>query len=296
MSEKILKFEGSLFPNAKLLIQESKRLGTGIFAWKTPNGIIYTRMLDFETIIRFKGRFIWEIINPEEMKRLGFTQESIAIQESFIQTQTGKKHTKYIEESVSEPSKMSEEEYAKWKEEQARILAKKGEGNVEIHLHSAPLPTTEKVSNVENPEEVLISNEDVRAKLIGDYEKEGLILTEEEIMTREQFNGKLHNLKIIREKGRKPPAGSVPLSERQMGQESEEGFDTYEQMIDFLRDAENSSDKEKQKEATMILEKLYLKMLESQENTGKPYKSHEEKEKPLVEQLNERARRRRKRD
>lgn len=299
MSEKIIKFEGSFLPEARLMVQETKRLNNGIFVWKTPLGMIFTRMLDFDTIIRFKGRFVWELVSPEEMKKLGFTQESIMVQESYIEQNLGKKTKGYVvQESASEPEnrgKMTDEEYQKWKEEQARILAKKGEGNVEIHLHSAPLPTTEKVSNVENPEEILIPNEDVRAKLIGDYEKEGLILTEDEIMTREQFNEKLHNLKIIREKGRKPPAGSIPLSSAQKNEDSE-GFDTYPEMIDWIRDKSHEPQgSEAQKEAELILNELWKKALKYQEDTNKNI-TIEQKEKGLVEEINERFRRRRKRD
>jgi len=304
MSEKIEDkvYNGSLFPEARLLIQETKRLNNGIFVWKTKLGLIFTRMLDFDTILRFKGRFIWEIITADEMRKLGFDNETVAVQEAYLQEQIGKRKPYVVQESVE--SESEQDRLARIRKESEDFMAKQKKENAEkddgkqvvIQLIGSQ-PKNDRVEPVEmtEREKAWIKNEDVKEKLIEDYASEGIKLEPEEI-TERNFQNLIDNLKTIRERGKKPPSGSIPLEGQTFRESTDLEFETYPEMIDFLRDAENSTDKEKQKEAHEILEKLYLKMLESQENTGKPYKSHEEKDMPLVEQINEMNKRRRKRD
>lgn len=98
--------------------------------------------------------------------------------------------------------------------------------------------------------------------------------------------------KTQREMNRPPPSGSIPLSDRQMGQiAEEEGFDTYEDMINYIRD--RASQKESEKEANEILNELWKKALKTQEDTNKTFSYEEKSEKSIAEQINERIRRRR---
>jgi hypothetical protein len=270
MSEKILKFEGSLFPDAKLMIQESKRLGNGIFAWKTPNGIIYTRMLDFETIIRFKGRFIWEIINPEEMKRLHFTQESIAIQESFIEKQTGKKHTKYIEESASEIENATEEELLEkarreskeWIEKQKRENAEKESGHVTINLIGSK-PEKEKLENVENPSEITKEDVDTAKEIIDTgFEK----LQEKYPQLPEDYRPKnlkgLQKLKDMLEEPKKQniPSGTIPLSLEDAGYgEPEKQYESFESLLEDLHRQEKHGTVEEKAFSKAVIDELVKK-------------------------------------
>lgn len=94
---------------------------------------------------------------------------------------------------------------------------------------------------------------------------------------------------------RKPPSGSVPL-QGQISQESDDEFSSYEEMIDFIRDKSHEPQgSEAQKEAEMILDALWKKALQYGEDTNKPI-TISQKEKGLVEEINERFRRRKKRD
>jgi hypothetical protein len=118
----------------------------------------------------------------------------------------------------------------------------------------------------------------------------------EEPKSREDFEALAYIVaKTQAEKGRSPPSGTVPLSPAQMGQElgGEDEFSSYSEMLDFIRDAENSQEKAKQEEAQQILNELWKKALKYQQETNKTL-TIEQSEKGLVEEINERFRRRRK--
>lgn len=105
--------------------------------------------------------------------------------------------------------------------------------------------------------------------------------------------------KIEAESRRKPPTGSIPIAGN-LKEEDSEGFSDYPSMIDFLRDAENSQEKEKQAEAQQILDELWRKAFKFGEETKKSLSIEQPKElkkdnteKGLGEQISERFRRRR---
>ena len=252
----------------------------------------------------------FEIVTPEELRTLGISEAKIEVQESFIErskpsveSKKALSKRKVIGESSSEeekPASMSEEEWEKFKQDQAKKLAEQKQAPVVINLiGKSPEKHEEKIENVENPSEI---SQDV--DLAKDIIKEGVerLRAEGHIIPDSMYPNNFEELKQLkemfdREHPKRPPVGSVPLSPAQTG-EPEEGFENFESMIDFLRDKASKPVKDKESEAAdAVLNELWRKMMAHQEASGQSFKFERkpkegEPDKPLKEELAERYRRR----
>lgn len=162
---------------------------------------------------------------------------------------------------VSEEDKKKAEE---WKKEQDK---KKVELTVSVDNSTTAEVMKE---NAELRQKVLTGEksvneklgEQIKTELKNKYEQLGLQCPKLE--TEEDMTNAVEIFKQLQERHRfpeSPPSGSAPLSPEQYGKGSERGFENYEQMVDFLRFQEKSSDKMVSNEATEILNALMGKAL-----------------------------------
>jgi hypothetical protein len=118
----------------------------------------------------------------------------------------------------------------------------------------------------------------------------------EEPKSMEDFEALARTVKDIeKEQNRKAPSGSIPLSPAQTGnRETNEGFDSYEEMISWLQDHSNRNyGSTEPNEADMILTELWRKYLTNQMKGSHPNISYERTtDTPLGKELNERFKRR----
>jgi len=272
-----------------LIVSETKQLN-GILVFQTPFGKVYTRLMTVEEIVQSKGRFVFEILNPQSMKALNFSESEISIQESFLEKQLGKQKAKpyYVEESVSE-SESEQDRLARIRKESEKFMEeqkKKQEqdSKVVINLYGkgeTPETTTEKLEGVENPE-AINDSEDLAEKKIQAFQKFGdkrmlEAKTREELV--EMIDNHINDLE--RRSNARVPSGSIPLTSEQLGYESSQdddslidyrgsvldlSFDSYEQMCRVLKARMDKRD-ERSAESEQLLNELIRKQAKAEKGS-----------------------------
>jgi hypothetical protein len=279
MSEKPIQILTSLPSEWKLLIAETKQLN-GILVFQTPFGKVYTRLMSEKEIIESKGRFVFEILNPQTMKtEYNFNESEISIQEAFLQKQ-GIKKPYYVQESVSETE---EERLKRIREESEKFMEDQKQKNKEINInfYSEKPKTNEKLENVENPSEISDKEiaDNIKDVIIEKYSNLNLQISREDLDSKEKIEKAIENLKTIERRDRRPPSGTIPLNAQQAyglepTQETQDlidyegsvldlSFDSHEQMIEVLK-------KRDDEESKRVLQELLNKLSDSQkrERTG----------------------------